>query len=550
MEGMALPVVLSALALLLAASGEEGDFAIAPNATKTCSGEKATGAYRKGFQAQAEMRTADALAAWKECLALEPSCVPCVYESGWTHWSRSEWSETVAAWERTLALDPKHDEAPVWIRQAKARRDGTAYGALDGAVPIGTVSTGGSLTLELVARFQNYDSTPVSPADRYDPDVYSPKSARFSADGKKVWVNSLRGARTVVYDPVSLAKAGSISHVFGPEQSRLFAGKPGPAYGWKWYRKAPKGKPNHFRGSPVESELSHGGKLLWVPYYRRDWDRGATSPSAVAIVDAATDAIVRVMPTGPIPKYVAASPDGMWMAVVHWGDNTVGLIDVSSGDPAKFAFTKTLVVEKKQDLRKLGVVDRDDVCGFCLRGTVFTADSKTLLVARMGGGGIAGFDVATGKYLGTVLGMKPTPRHLSLSPDGATLYLSSNVSGYVSSIATADVVRALRAAGGKRRPLTGWREVYTGAGARTLAVSADGRFLHVAVQSTAELLTIDAATMTIAARVRADAYPVGIAVSPDGTQVWVTSQGRSGRGGNSVCVYRVTAPAASADASP
>ena len=50
--------------------------------------------------------------------------------------------------------------------------------------------------------------------------------------------------------------------------------------------------------------------------------------------------------------------------------------------------------------------------------------------------------------------------------------------------------------------------------------------------------------MTVDTRLRADAYPVGAAISPDGTQLWVTSQGRGGKGGNSVCVYRVSpAPA-------
>lgn len=534
---------LASLALLLAAgpTGDEGDFASSPNASKRCTSEKATVAYRRGFIAQAELRTEEALKAFGECLAVEPACVPCVYESGWTHWSRSEWPETVAAWEKTLALDPTHDEAPGWIRQAKDRRDGKAYGVLDFAIPIGTRSTGGTVTLELAARFQNYDSTPPSPEDHYDSDVYSPKSARFSADGSKVWVNSLRGARTVVYDPATLAKKGVIDHVFGAAEAALFAGKPG-AFPWTWNVKAPGGKRDRFRGSPVESELTHGGKYLWIPYYRRDFDKGATSPSAVAVVDVATDRILRVMPTGPIPKYVAASPDGKWLAIVHWGDNTVGLVDVSKDDPASFAYAATLVVEKKVPLKGLGVVDRDQHCGFCLRGTVFTADSKTLLVARMGGGGIAGFDVATKKYLGTVTGMKPTPRHLALSPDGTELFLSSNVSGYVSKVPVADVVAALSKAGGTRVALAGWREAYVGAGARTVAVSPDGKHLYVAVQSSAEVVVVAAGDMTVDTRIRADAYPVGAAIAPDGTQLWVTSQGRGGKGGNSVCVYRVLAP--------
>jgi len=50
---------------------------------------------------------------------------------------------------------------------------------------------------------------------------------------------------------------------------------------------------------------------------------------------------------------------------------------------------------------------------------------------------------------------------------------------------------------------------------------------------------VNALTMGIVSRVRTDAYPVGLAMSPDGSQVWVTAQGRSGRGGNSVSVYRV-----------
>ena len=51
------------------------------------------------------------------------------------------------------------------------------------------------------------------------------------------------------------------------------------------------------------------------------------TPGAVAVIDTTRDEIVRVMATGPISKYVKASPDGHWLAISHWGDNTIGLID-------------------------------------------------------------------------------------------------------------------------------------------------------------------------------------------------------------------------------
>jgi DNA-binding beta-propeller fold protein YncE len=292
----------------------------------------------------------------------------------------------------------------------------------------------------------------------------------------------------------------------------------------------------------VESALSHADRYLWVPYYRRDFDTNGTSPSAVAIVDTRTDRIVRVLATGPVPKFVAVSPDDSRVAVTHWGDNTVMLVDTSSGDPATFrVLPRLLVAESRLPLVGLPEeVDRDEDCGFCLRGAVFTPDGRTLLVGRMAGGGVAGFDVEAGTYLGTVTGMRPTPRHLVVA--GEWLYLSANSAGWVARVGLDAVVRALRAARGRTVPLEGWQEVEVGGGARTLEVTADGRFAFVAVYNTAELAVIDTSSMTVAARIGVDPFPVGLDIAPDGTRVWTTSQGFQGMGGNSVGVYDVSLP--------
>lgn len=511
--------------------------------TSSClASEEATAAYRAGFSAQTARDADAALSHYRRCLELAPDCLACNYEIGWSYWSRGAWDATVTAWTRTLELDPTHEDAKTWLTQAKDQQRRSKSPSTDSLrIPMETTSKPekSPVQLTLVARFQNYKAEPTGEGDTYDKDIYSPKSARFSADGAKVYVNSLEGFRTPVYDTATLTKTGVIEHRFTAEESALFAGQ-STIYDYKYYKSHSSGDVNRFNGKPVESTLSHGGKYLWIPYYRRDWDGGGTSPSAVAIIEVATDTIVRVMPTGPIPKYVSASPDGNWLAVTHWGNNSVAMIDVSSGDPATFEYKgPQLVVEKRLSQVGLQGEDRDKACGYCLRGTVFTPDSKTLLVSRMGGGGIAGFDVASGEYLGTVLGMKPTPRHLVVSEDGSTLFLSSNVSGYVSRIELALVVDALRAAGGSRVDVAGWKAVYVGTGARTISTGPGDRYIFSAVNGAAEIVVIDAATMNIVSRVRTDSYTVGLAVSPDGTQVWTTSQGRKGAGGNSVCVYAV-----------
>jgi hypothetical protein len=376
-----------------------------------------------------------------------------------------------------------------------------------------------------------------------DREINSPKSVRFSADGRKIYINSLEGGQTLVYSWPGLIKQKSITHRFGAENQDLFGGET-TVFGYPYYQQ--KANPNFFKGKPVESELSHGGRYLWIPYYRRDFDGSAQSPSAVAIVDTATDEIVRVMPTGPIPKYVAASADGRYVSITHWGDNTIGLIDTGSGDPRAWRYVAHLTVETQMSQAGKAGTDRDATCGLCLRGTVFSPDGEYLLVARMGGGGIAGFHIPTRKYLGSVMKIASTPRHLVLSPDGRTIYASSNTSGYVSAAPLAEVIAHLERAAGKRIPGPAWRSVAVGSGARTVDISADGLFLYVAVNVSSEVAVVYAPAMKVVARLKVDPFAVGLALAPDGRAVILTAQGRAGRGGgNSVNLVAVDARAVS-----
>lgn len=394
------------------------------------------------------------------------------------------------------------------------------------------------LRLEHVARIRNFDAHDRLRFDVKDSEIYSPKSVRFSANGKKIYINSLEGGLTVVYSWPGLQKLKTIHHRFTNRDSHLFFNET-TVFNYPYFKDSPSGDPNVFTGKPVESELSHNGRYLWIPYYRRSFDTFGQSPGAVAIVDTRTDQIVRVMPTGPIPKYVSASPDERYVAITHWGDNTVGLIDTSSGEPALFEYVDHFTVEEKLPQNTLAGTDRDKTCGFCLRGTVFSPDGDYLLVARMGKGGVAGFHIPTRRYLGSVMNIRSTPRHLVLSPDTQTLYASSNYLGYVSKVSLKSLIASLEAAGGRRVNGPRWDEVSVGKGARTLDVSHDGSLLFVAVNDTSELVVVDSASLQIITRMTVDPYAVGLAVAPDSSAVILTSQGRSGRGGNSVNIITV-----------
>lgn len=496
-------------------------------------------ALERGMALQKAGETQAAIAAYQQALKIDPDHGPTHYELGWSYWVLNQWAEVVAHWEKALALGVRHPALRAYLKQARERLAGKGADVIRVAIGTSAVATRpldgapGRLRLRLAVRFQNNNPRPLDPHDHFDRYVFSPKSARFSLDGAKVYVNALEGFSTLVYAARNWRRLGRIEHRFGPAEAALFAGEAGPA----WLDFPPEAgirAPNQFAGKPVESALSPDGRILWVPYYRRSFDEFARLPSAVALIDTTTDAIVRVMDTGPIPKYVAVSPDGRRVAITHWGDNTVGLIDSSATDPADYRRLALITVGRRPDLRQMQDTDRDHNCGFCLRGTVFTRDGRYLLVGRMGGGGIAVIDVAAMRYLRTVYGMPPTPRHLVLSADGTRLYVSTSASGSVALFDTDAIVQAALSGRKAVKPLA---ITYAGLATRTIALSHDERYLFVTVNRESRLVVLDAASLRPLLRIPADSYPVGLAVAPDDSQIWVTAQGRERHGGNSITVY-------------
>ena len=116
-------------------------------------------------------------------------------------------------------------------------------------------SADGKVKITLVAKKQNYS---MAMKDSHDPDINSPKSVNVSPDGKKFYVNSLEGGKTVVYDMATYRKIKTISHNFTDQGSQHLWAKPSGFY--KWHKQWPT--PNTFMGKPVEATFSHAGRYL------------------------------------------------------------------------------------------------------------------------------------------------------------------------------------------------------------------------------------------------------------------------------------------------
>jgi DNA-binding beta-propeller fold protein YncE len=404
-------------------------------------------------------------------------------------------------------------------------------------VEIGVTSTpdNSEVSLTLVQRFQQHQQKTKSPADRYDVTVNSPKSVNILDAKDKFYVHSLEGCRTSVYRLSDFEPLAVVNHTFDHKNQHLFSET---AYlDYKFQTR--KSSLNVFAGKPVESCFSHEGKYLWVTYYRRSYDPNAIDPSALCVIDTDADTIVRVMPTAPLPKMIACSPDSRTIAVTHWGDNTMALIDVSSHNPEAWKYLKNITIDRRLsfnfDETDTVKIDRDNNCGHCLRGTVFTPNNSFVLIGKMGGNGIAVIDVVKQKYLGTVAGMKQNLRHLLIK--NGYIYCSINRTGFVQQASLDDFLAHI--AKNTDKPFTAWKSVYVGEGARTIVAGPDGKYIFAAVNNKSKIAVVRTADMKVIAECAADSYPVGMDISEDGKTLIVTAQGKAGNGGNSVMIYSI-----------
>lgn len=398
----------------------------------------------------------------------------------------------------------------------------------------GSFPSSSEVILELKHRFQSYNKLLNSSGDTYDKSINSPKSVNILTAKNKFYIHSLEGYTTSIYSLDDFAKIKDIQHVFDKVNQHLFNKNETENHDFR----TKKFDFNFFNGKPVEGCFSHEGRYLWVTYYRRSYDLNAIDPSAVCIIDTDTDSIVKVLPTGALPKMISCSPDNKTIAITHWGDNTVILIDISSENPSNFKFKESIIIDYKPKLNFAtgDTVNRDQNCHNCLRGTVFSSDNKYILIGKMGRNSIAVIDSENSKYIGSVSGMRNNMRHLIIKDEN--FYLSINKWGYVQKTNIDSFITHIE--NNISEVYTKWDEVFVGRGARTIEVDPSGKYLFVAVNNSSKIVIIKINEMKIISTCFVDSFPVGLDVSDDGKYVIVTSQGKANLGGgNSVMIFEI-----------
>ena len=266
-----------------------------------------------------------------------------------------------------------------------------------------------------------------------------------------------------------------------------------------------------YSGSPVEAAFNSDGSYAFVSNYRMygsgyapnavsdtcEKDRG--QDSFVYRIDTRTLEIDRLYPVGPVPKFLAVTPDDRLLLVANWCGFDVSVIDLQT----------------HETLAEVEV-------GRHPRGIAVTADSATAYVAVMGSSDIAVLDLSSVSAgivrsdgsdqaieLAFLEDVGRSPRHLVLSPDNEILYVTLNGD---------DAVVAVDAATGEVL-----QKVHTGRQPRSMDISDDGTVLYVVNYGSDTMTKLRASDfMELQSFATAD-KPVGITYDSFRDEVWVSA---------------------------
>jgi YVTN family beta-propeller protein len=315
----------------------------------------------------------------------------------------------------------------------------------------------------------------------------APKSVEISPDGQYAAIMNLEGMDFWLISTTNL----QIS-----KKAQFFKT---PAQGWNYKTQQPI---QSYAQKPVECAFSGDGRFLWISLHNAgaivvyDTEEGPVSPNLpyerLKITDCITgnssEQRAIKIPTEKTPKIIKVTPDEKYALVANWHSSSVSIVDV-------------------QTYQTIKNIHLGGETWYKPRGIAISSDSKRAYVANMRGGTISVIDLTT-LTVTEDIPVTLNPRHVILAKNQKTLYISDNILG---KIVKFDLLSRKKT-----------REVAIGKKARTIALSPDEQYVFGVSHDESRLVVLDAEGLEIIHQERFP-FPLGLAITPDGKQLWVTS---------------------------
>jgi PQQ-dependent catabolism-associated beta-propeller protein len=226
----------------------------------------------------------------------------------------------------------------------------------------------------------------------------------------------------------------------------------------------------HAGSDPEQFALSRDGKRLFV----------ANEDSAtLSVVDIKSGTVVQRVPVGREPEGVAVTPDGRWVLVTNESDNSVSIID-----------TRTLKIVKSVQVGKRP------------RDVAFTPDGRTAYVSGEFDASVYRMTLPQGEPVERVMELRKEARPMGILLDSGRnrLYVSTGRGGTVAVIdSTTNKLLS---------------EVKVGTRPWGIALSKDGRWLYTANGPSDDVTVVDTSTLRAVRHLSVGRSPWGVVVGP------------------------------------
>ncbi|MFI5213565.1 MAG: hypothetical protein ACHQU8_03410 [Gemmatimonadales bacterium] len=240
--------------------------------------------------------------------------------------------------------------------------------------------------------------------------------------------------------------------------------------------------------------------------------------------------LTRIIAVGNTPTAVAFDPSGSTAYVTNQLSSNVGVVDVASGSQVALVpvtgSTFNLIVApngrtvyvttNSNQVHAISTASRTVTASVAVgpapNALAFGSGDTLLYVSTVVGGTVAEINVKGTPFLSRTFVLGGSPQGIAVSPDNATLYVA-NESGAL------DVVDI--ATGTVTTP------VNFGAGAFGLALTPDGTQLYATLWTVGAVTIVDRATLTIVKTISTGGTPRRVAFSPDGLTAVVASEAGS-----------------------
>ena len=290
-----------------------------------------------------------------------------------------------------------------------------------------------------------------------------------------------------------------------------------------------------YQGAPVEAAFTSDGSYVFVSNYRMygsgynpraggdicEKDRG--EESFVYRIDTETLLIDRLYRAGPVPKYMAVTPDDGLLLVSNWCGFDVSVIDLRTHETLAEVevgrYPRGIAVTSDGATAYVAVMGSTDIAVINLSAVAANGapqdaadypgddeDPAEDAVAASGAPQDAADQSGVLSYLREV---GDQPRHLVLSPDDEVLYLSLNGENAVVAL-DADTGQELMRA-------------RTGTQPRSMDISDDGTALYVVNYESDTMSKLRTSDFEILQSFDTSHHPIGITYDSFNDEVWVSA---------------------------